>query len=189
MTQHVPTLGARLRLAFVPNLRFALASALVLLIAIGASLYANGYAAQPRTGIALAILTLPPAVVAGIAGYVIDAAIPRAGRIARGFSMAFALATFGVLASAGVFSLAYRATYPVAFQPIWTDIGFHQLAWTGIATLYLFAVTGVRLLLPWGPVAAIGLAAWYALRVGPALRPGGKPARDDAVDRQTSMFK
>jgi len=160
--------GQRLRAAIWPAVRFAILCAAVFLVAIGYGLFARAFAPLPRSATALAVLALPPAATAGVLAFAIDVLLPRTGRIARGALMAVTLAAAAPLASAAVFSLQFRSNYPAEYPPVWTQDGFHNLVWTGVATLYMFAVTGTRLFLPLGPVALGLVAVWFALRSGPA---------------------
>lgn len=179
-----PALALWLRFgaAFWPTIRFAILCGIVFTVAIGYGLYAKGFAPLPKSTIALAILAVPPAVAAGIFAYAIDITLPCAGRVARGLLMAALLAAFAPIASAGVFALQFRTSYPADFEPVWTETGFHQFVWTGIATLYMFAVSGLRLYLPWGPAALVGVAIYFALRPSATLRgqgPSAKPRTSD----------
>jgi hypothetical protein len=161
----VPTLRRRLRAAVGPSLLFGGACALVLLLAVGFSLYSKGFAPFfTRTGIALLVLALPPALVAALAAYLIDCLLPHARKVARGLLMGFALIALGSGASAAAFNLVYRLTYPGEFAPFLSKAGLHEAIWTGISTTYLFLISAPLLYWPWGLIAALALAAAFALR-------------------------
>ncbi len=185
MSGSLPPWRQRLRAAVRPALAWTAIAALMFLAAIGLGLWQRGFGLLPRTFIALAILALPPAVVAGFAALAIDTLLPRLRLAGRAIAMALLLFALGPIASAGAFSLLYRQTYPVDFQPIWTEIGFHQLAWTGIATLVLFASNGLRLYLPWAPLAGFALSLLYGLRRPGALRRPSASARQHPSDHNT----
>lgn len=185
MTPPMPPWPARLRASLRPALGIAVVAAALFLAAVGLGLWQRGFGALPRTFVALAILALPPAVVAGLAAVAVDTLLPRLRTLGRAAAMLALLLAFGPPASAGVFSLQYRTTYPVDFQPIWTEVGLHQLAWTGIATLVLFAANGLRLFLPWAPLAALAVAAMYGRRRPAALRGMPQSAMDRLSDHST----
>lgn len=185
MSGSLPPWRHRLRAAVRPALAWTVVAALMFLAAIALGLWQRGFGLLPRTFIALAILALPPAVVAGLAALAIDTLLPRLRLAGRAICMAVLLFVLGPPASAGTFSLLYRQTYPVDFQPIWTEIGFHQLAWTGIATLVLFAANGLRLYLPWAPLAGFALSLLYGLGRPRALRRQLASARQRPSDHNT----
>ncbi len=161
----VPTLRRRLRAAVGPSLLFGGTCAFVLLPAVGYSLYFKGFAPYlTRTGIALLVLALPPAIVAALAAFLIDCLLPVASRVRRGLLMAFALIVLGPGASIGFFNLAYRLAYPGEFDPVWTKAGLHDVVWTAIATAYLFLISAPLLYWPWALYAALALAVAFALR-------------------------
>jgi len=158
----LPTLRRRIRLAAPPSLVFGLISAVVLLASVGFGLWSKGFAAFPRTVVALAVLSLPPALVGMLAAYLIDCLLPAAGRAARGLLMAFAILCVGPGASAAFFNIAYRFDYPSDLAPVWTKVGLHEAVWTAISTTYLYLIAAPLLYWPWSLVAAIALATAYA---------------------------
>ncbi|TCT06493.1 hypothetical protein EDC22_11176 [Tepidamorphus gemmatus] len=185
MGDSIPRWHKRLRAAIRPALAWSGLAALMGLAAVGLGLWQRGFGLLPRTAIALAVLALPPAVVVGLAAISLDTLLPRLQRKGRAIGMALLLFSLGPLASAAVFSLIYRQTYPVGFQPIWTEVGFHQLAWTGIATLVLFAAHGLRLYLPFGPIAGLVLALAYGFVQPAALRRPSRSDRQTLTDHST----
>ncbi len=174
---HVPSLAARLRPALGPAVTFAAIAAATLLAAIGTSLHIRGFAPLPRTGVALLVLAVPPALAGGVLSCVIDVLLPRAGRTRRGIGMLAGLATIGLAASIAVFALVYRDAYPEEFAPLLSMAGLHEAVWTVISATYLFLVFAPALYLPLGPVAVLALATLYALR-RPSLRPLPYSVRD-----------
>jgi hypothetical protein len=193
MTGPVPPFRRRLRSAVWPAVRFALLCALAFLVAVALSLRAHGFAPLPRTGIALAVLALPPALVGGVAAWAFDVVLPRAGRIARGIQMGFTLSLVGPAASAAVFGLVYRVAYPDAFADFWTKAGLHETIWTAISTTYLYLIAGPKLYLPWTPVAVLALLVAYAFRRprywDPTLRRAGNPAKQRASDHDSTKSR
>lgn len=185
MSDDLPPWRRRVGAALGPALGWTGLAALMCLVAVGLGLWQRGFGLLPRTFVALAILALPPAVVVGLAAIAIDTLLPRLRLPGRAIGMALLLFSFGPLASAGVFSLIYRQTYPVDFQPIWTEVGFHQLAWTGIATLVMFAANGLRLYLPFAPIAGFALALLYGLTPPAALRRPPRSDRQTPTDHST----
>lgn len=159
-----PSIRHRLRTAFRPAIGFALICAILFGLAGAIGLSFKGFALFSRSMIALAVLTLPPALAAGLFAYAIDVLLPRRGAWLRGSVMLAGLALFGPLASAGVFLLQYRYAYPIAHEPLWTETGFHQFAWTGIASIVLFGLHGMPLYWPWAVPAVLIAAIWFARR-------------------------
>ena len=173
-----PRFSRRFRIALMPAIGFALACAVLFCLAGAIGLYLKGFALLPRSGIAIAVLALPPALAAGLVAYAIDILMPRRSAWLGGIGMAAAIATLGPVASAGAFSLQYRYTYPVAYEPLWTEIGFHQFAWTGIATIVLFGLHGLPLYWPWALPAVLLAAFYFARRPVPSLQPVSATRRD-----------
>ena len=65
-----------------------------------------------------------------------------------------------------LFALQYRLYYSQWHMPAFSIGWFFQLLFTGLSALYLFAVQGLRLLLPFAPVGLIIAAILFA-RLGP----------------------
>ena len=72
------------------------------------------------------------------------------------------LAVWTVLGVAFVFSMQYRAYYAQWHEPFPSVPWFFQLAFTGAAAVYQFAVLGMRMFFPLGFVALGAASLWLA---------------------------
>ena len=69
------------------------------------------------------------------------------------------LFTIGV--TAGLFALQYRLYYSQWHMSVFTIGWFFQVLFTGLSALYLFAVQGLRLLLPFSPLGLLVATAIF----------------------------
>ncbi len=67
--------------------------------------------------------------------------------------------------TAGLFALQYRLYYAQWHSTFFSIGWFFQFAFTTASALYLFAVQGLRTLLPFGPF-ALAVAAWMFMKSG-----------------------
>jgi uncharacterized membrane protein YsdA (DUF1294 family) len=145
------------------TLMFSLIWAIFLAVHTLGSLYWQGW--QDITSIAkLTLLIFIGALFGGMLGWFL-AILLGAHRIApKRFAVAFVfilLATVGAMVA--LFALQFRQYYTQWHMPAFTIGWAYQLVFTGISALYLFAVQGLRLLLPFGPVALV-LAPLYFVK-------------------------
>jgi len=144
------------------SLLFGLIWALFLAVHTLGYLYWHGW--QDRASIfSLTLVIFIGALLGGSIGWFI-ATLLSAHRLApKRFAVAFVfilLATVGAMAA--LFALQYRQYYAQWHMPAFTIGWTYQLVFTGVSALYLFAVQGLRLLLPFGPVALVLASLYFA---------------------------
>lgn len=144
------------------TLLFGLIWAIFMAVHTLGSLYGQGW--QDITSIAkLTLLIFIGALIGGMLGWFL-ATLLGAHRIApKRFAVAcvfILLATVGVMAS--LFALQYRQYFSQWHMSTFSIGWFYQLVFTGASALYLFAVQGLRLLLPFGPVALVLASLYFA---------------------------
>ena len=74
--------------------------------------------------------------------------------------LAFTVATIGI--TAALYALQSRSYYAQWHEPAFTITWCFQLVFTLLATVYQFAVLGLRLYFPVGFVALLVLSGWFA---------------------------
>lgn len=202
MSAHELPLLARMRAAVAPSAIFACIATVVSVSAVALSLRANGWGWLPRAQIALFVLSLPPALVAGMTAFIVDAwggemISSRPGKISpkgvririfRGMIMVAAVTLAGPLAGIAVFWFVNGEAFPGEFAPLISSRGVHDVINSAIASTYLFLLMAPRLYLPYGPPAVLALGALFACR-RPALRDKGKSARDPSSMRETEKSR
>ncbi len=77
---------------------------------------------------------------------------------------------FTVGTTALIFALQYRIYYSQWHMPVFSIGWFFQLLFTGLSALYLFAVQGLRILLPLAPLGLLIAAAIFVKRAPNANR-------------------
>lgn len=83
------------------------------------------------------------------------------------FAAAMVLVLLGTVGiTAGLFALQYRLYYSQWHMPAFTIGWFFQFAFTSLSAVYLFAVQGLRLLLPFSPL-GLFIAATAFVRFAP----------------------
>lgn len=85
----------------------------------------------------------------------------REGAFAAAF-VCLGVATIGL--TAALYALQYRRYYAEWHAEPFTVTWTYQFVFTGLVALYQFAVLGIRLYFPYGFVALIAAALWFARR-------------------------
>jgi len=141
---------------------FAVGWALVMPFCAAVSLVGNGWPADDHLIAAVlpfGVGGLVASIAAVYAAVMVSWHREPTARFATFFSL---LTVFTLLFTALVFSLHYRLYYSEWHAAPFTVVWVMQTLFTGIGSLYLFAVNGPILLLPWGAAVAILAAVLFS---------------------------
>ena len=115
----------------------------------------------------LALLMLIGTAIGGAFGWLLSICFSAHRASPKRFAASFVLILiFTIGITALLFALQYRLYYSQWHMPVFSIGWFFQLFFTGLSALYLFAVQGLRLLLPVAPIGLI-IAAITFTKVAP----------------------
>jgi hypothetical protein len=149
-----------------PNLRIALTGAclwsLAMAISAGNRLYGYGWQDSDRIRMAVGLYLVGGLLAFPIAFWVarmLSLDRPRQTAFAS-FFVALGIVTIGLVAA--IFALQYRIYYAEWHADAFTKTWMLQFTFTTAGALYQFAVLGLRLFVPLGPLALLVAAFWFA---------------------------
>jgi hypothetical protein len=150
----------------MPSLGTALAGAALWGLAMGAGAYANLFLGAWGTPAKLQFVAAMFAAGGALAfplGLFLSRFLSQGRRTEASFAAAllcFAAATVAVTAM--LYAIQYRSYYSAWHAEAFSVTWMFQLVFTTLAALYQFAVLGVRLFFPFGFVALLAAAFWFA---------------------------
>ena len=151
---------------FLQAIQFGLIWGMLLALHTIAKLYWLGWQSfnsiQP-----LALVIFAGTFVGGTMGWFIAIWLSAHRQPAKKFATTLvSILLFTVGTTALIFAMQYRIYYSQWHMPAFSIGWFFQLFFTGISALYLFAVQGLRLLLPFAPVGLL-IASAYFVKLSP----------------------
>ena len=157
----------RLRAA-LPAPRMAIAGMLMWGLAMGASAFASLFALKWETAGHIRFVVLLYAAGGALAfpvAWTLARLLSRQARRESAFAAAFvSLGVITIGLTAALYALQYRRYYAEWHAEPFTVTWTYQFVFTGLVAAYQFAVLGIRLYFPYGFVALIAAALWFARR-------------------------